>query len=153
MNKIISVTIVAIILAGCSVEKEIVIKQNNKTKELEMYIDPSVRKGGLGLYIIMPLIIQVSFPELIQRLKVLDTDEKLLWEVEYKNLEFGGHGIYYGKPNRREYIQKYPETGEPIKLERGKIYQIILKTEIAEYNKNFIYQESEIKINKHDRIN
>ena len=134
------------------VEKTIFIQPDKKTNELTFYLNPSVKRGGIGLYIISPLGIQVEIPELIKSLKVFNIDNELLWEVVYKNLEFGGNGIKYGNLNTKEYIQKYPEIAEPNKLIRGEIYYVILKTEKAEYKRKFFFQEAKIKSTKNDLI-
>jgi len=145
--------IVTVIISSCTVEKTIYIHPDKKTNELTFYLNPAVKKGGIGLYIITPLGINVEIPELIKRLKVFNSEDNLLWEVEYKNLEFGGHGIKYGIHNPKEYIQKYPKDTEPEKLVRGELYYVILKTEKAEYKRKFLFQEADIKITNNDLIN
>lgn len=144
--------IIVILLFSCSVKKKILISENGITKDLSMYIDPTIKKGGIGLYLISPFGIQIQIPELIKRLKVFDENNALLWEIEYKNPESGGHGILYGKLNKKEYIQIFPKSEIPKSLMKNQIYSIILTTEKAEYKKQFIFQESEIKITNNDII-
>lgn len=150
MKFIYFILLTTLVFSNCTTNKSIVIKHNKKSKELEMYIDPTIKSGGLGLLLIKPIGIFINFTELIKKLTVFDSNDNLLWTIESKDTLYGGHNIQYGKVNTNEYKQVYPLNGSPTNLERHKQYKIVLQTEKSNYIKKFIFQESIIYLKDDD---
>jgi hypothetical protein len=152
MNRILMIFTLCISVTGCSVEKTIFITKYRKSEELKMTVNPAMKRGGLGLLIIKPIGLYLEIPDLIKRLKVLDSNDNLIYELEYVNLEFGGHTIIYGQHNKKEYNQVYPINTPPKPLTENNLYFVVLTTESGIFKRKFVFNEAEIRITNRDKI-
>lgn len=145
------ISIILILASSCTTPKKLLILPDRKSGELVLSINPAKKTFGLGIVIFKPLSLTVEIPESIKSLMISNSNGQILWHVEAKLPEFGGHGLRYGLLNKKEYYQVYPESGTPEMLIEGKNYTIEMETVEYVYIKEFKYQHSIVFISEKDK--
>lgn len=137
---------------ACATPKKISIKENKKKARNILSVNTIYRNFELGIVLGKPFSLGFGQIETIINLSIFDNNDILIWKITLDNPKSGSGYIKYGKIHRA-YRQEFPDNNQkPEDLKFDLIYKLILETDVATYNKEFLYQPGEIYILNSDKV-